>query len=367
MENMGLNFGFWKGKNVFITGHTGFKGGWLSTWLKKHGANVLGYSLQPPTNPNLFEAANIKEGIDSIIADVRDLENLKSVILSRKPEIIIHMAAQAIVRYSYNNPVETLTTNIVGTLNVLESVRDNDFVRAIVIVTSDKCYENKEWVWGYRETDSLGGYDPYSASKSCSELIAFCYYNSFFNPSDYGKDHHIAIATARAGNVIGGGDWAIDRLIPDCIKALSKNDVIVMRHPNASRPWQFVLEPLYGYLELAQKLYNDGPIYGGAWNFGPDDSNIKPVKWIVEQIIKLWGTPASWKTFGNNQPHETSYLKLDCSKAKSQLNWYPRWNLKESLEKTIEWYKAYYNGEDVLKIMMEQIEKYEKNNSKEGG
>jgi len=355
--NENLFDGIYKGRKVLVTGHTGFKGSWLSLLLYKLGTEVYGYALEPPTNPSLFKEAKIGELITSYIGDVRDLENLSKVYNKVKPEIVIHMAAQPLVRDSYKIPVETYAINVMGTVNVLEACRHTDSVKAIVNVTTDKCYENREWHWGYRENEPMGGYDPYSNSKGCSELVTSSYRNSFFNPKDYGK-HGVAIASARAGNVIGGGDWAGDRLIPDFIRAISQNQKVVIRSPYAIRPWQHVLEPLTGYLTLAAKLYTKGAKYDGGWNFGPDDKDARNVEWITQRICELCGNGATYKVDTNPQPHEANYLKLDCSKAKAELGWEPRWNIDKALESIVEWNKVYLSGQDVRKITENQIEEY---------
>ncbi len=355
----GVFSNIYNGKRVLITGHTGFKGSWLSIWLNELGANVIGYALNPPTTPSLFEVCDLKKKVTSIIGDIRNLKMLRDVFEKYQPEIVFHMAAQSLVRYSYKKPVETYETNIIGTVNLLEVCRHTPSVRVIVNITSDKCYENRDQVCGYKEDDPMGGYDPYSSSKGCAELITNAYLKSFFNPENF-KEHGKCLASVRAGNVIGGGDWAEDRFIPDCIKALLKNKPIIIRYPDAVRSWQHVLEPLFGYLLLAQRLYQEGPTFTGGWNFGPDDEGVKPVGWLVEQITEMWGNNASWEIDQGNNPHEAHYLKLDCSKAKSKLDWHPRWNLKLALDKTIEWYKAYCNHEDMLNITINQIKSYEK-------
>ena len=348
---------FWNGKKVFLTGHTGFKGSWLSLWLHSLGARVHGYALQPPTDPSLFILCNIDNLVHSTVADVRDLERLSKAMLFAQPEVVIHMAAQPLVRDSYKIPVETYDINVMGTVNLFEAVRVCKTVKAIINVTTDKCYENKEWVWGYRENDTLGGYDPYSNSKACSELVTASYRSSYFNPNEYAV-HGVAVASARAGNVIGGGDWATDRLIPDCIRAMLKGQKVLIRNPRAIRPWQHVLEPLRGYLVLAQKLCRDGTRYAGAWNFGADESAAKPVEWIVERLCSKWGGNASHEIDQGRQPHETNYLKLDCSKAKTELGWHPRWDLDKAIDSIIEWTRIYQQGLDVKKICLSQIEEY---------
>ena len=353
-----MNAGFWRGKRVLLTGHTGFKGSWLSLWLQSMGAQVVGYALAPPTNPSLFEVAEVGKGMTSIIGDIRDLEHLRRVFAEHQPEIVIHMAAQALVRYSYANPVETYATNVMGTVHVLEAARLTGCVRAIVNVTSDKCYENREWVWGYRENEPMGGYDPYSNSKGCAELVVAAYRSSYFNPGNY-ANHGVALASARAGNVIGGGDWAEDRLIPDIMRAIVQGKPANIRNPHAIRPWQHVLEPLSGYLILAQKLYEDGAVYGEAWNFGPSDKDAKPVSWIVDSLTKTWGAGASWVLDGGDHPHEANYLKLDCSKAKARLDWHPRWHLEDALGAIIDWHRAYHGGKDMRELTLRQIAAYE--------
>jgi CDP-glucose 4,6-dehydratase len=348
---------FWQGKRVFLTGHTGFKGSWLSLWLQQLGADVTGYALAPG-NPSLFETAHVAQRMHSIIGDLRDADKLKQAMSDARPEIVIHMAAQALVRYSYVNPVETYATNVMGLVHMFEAVRATSSVKSIVNVTSDKCYENKEWPWGYRENEPMGGYDPYSNSKGCAELVSASYRNSFFNPEKY-AEHGIALATARAGNVIGGGDWAEDRLIPDMLRAIGRGEPVLIRSPHAIRPWQHVLEPLSGYLLLAEKLYNNGPVYGEGWNFGPQESDAKPVEWIIEKMTKLWGQGASWTLDKNPQPHEATYLKLDCSKAHARLDWHPRWSIGQAIENIVEWHKAHGRGADMKQITLAQIATYQ--------
>jgi CDP-glucose 4,6-dehydratase len=357
MENMDLTPSFWFGKKVFITGHTGFKGSWLCMWLQYLGAEVTGYALRPPTTPSLFEVAQVVQGIRSIIGDIRDGEALADVMQAAAPEVVIHMAAQPLVRRSYIDPVETYSTNVMGTVHLLEAVRKTTSVRAVVNITSDKCYENKEWVWGYRENEAMGGYDPYSSSKGCAELVTSAYRNSFFNPAKY-SEHHVAIASARAGNVIGGGDWADDRLIPDILAAIIDRRPIVIRSPHAIRPWQHVLEPLGGYLKLAQKLYEGNISFAEGWNFGPSNEDAKPVQWIVEQLTQQWGDGASWKLDDANHPHEAHHLKLDCSKAKLHLDWQPCLSLARTLEMIVIWQRAYLEKQDMRKISLEQIKEF---------
>jgi CDP-glucose 4,6-dehydratase len=358
MVNHGMNdMGFWRGKKVFITGHTGFKGSWLCLWLSSLGAEVTGYALEPPTNPSLFELARVGELVTSIIADVRDLERLKSEMIKASPDIVIHMAAQPLVRDSYKIPVETYAINVMGTVNLLEAVRACPSVRAVVNVTTDKVYENREWVWGYRENEPFGGYDPYSNSKGCSELVTAAYRSSYFNPRDYNQ-HGVAVATARAGNVIGGGDWAGDRLIPDIIRAILAGQPVQIRNPHAIRPWQHVLEPLSGYLALAQKLYEDGVPFAEGWNFGPRDEDARPVEWIVRQMCSMWGNGACFDIDSGEHPHEACYLKLDCSKATNELAWHPRWGLERALESIIRWTCVYQEVGDLRSETLRQIEEY---------
>jgi len=353
-----MNGEFWKGKKVLVTGHTGFKGSWLSLWLQRLEADVVGYALPPPTKPNLFEIAHVVEGMTSIEGDIRDLENLKSIIYRYQPEIVIHMAAQSLVHYSYNNPVETYATNVMGTVNVLEAVRKSESVRVVVCVTSDKCYENKEWLWGYRENEPMGGRDPYSSSKGGAELVIAAYRNSYF-PVEMYQRHGVAVASSRAGNVIGGGDWAKDRLIPDIITALIENRPVIIRNPNGIRPWQFVLEPVSGYLLLAEGLWVRGPHFAQSWNFGPNDEEVKPVSWIVEYLTKLWGDGACWELNSVQHPHEDNYLKLDCSKAKGLLGWSPKLRLSTTLEWIVEWYSGYQQKKNMRHLTEAQITSYE--------
>jgi CDP-glucose 4,6-dehydratase len=353
-----MNPAFWHGKRVLLTGHTGFKGSWLSLWLQSMGAKVIGYALTPPTNPSLFEVANVSLGMTSIIGDIRDLATLQKVFAEHQPEIVIHMAAQPLVRYSYLEPVETYSTNVMGTVNLLEAIRQTKSVKAVVNVTTDKCYENREWAWGYRENEAMGGFDPYSSSKGCAELVTAAYRNSYFHPEKY-HEHGVAIATGRAGNVIGGGDWAEDRLIPDTMRAIVSGRPVSIRNPHSIRPWQHVLEPLSGYLLLAQRLYEEGPAFAEAWNFGPNDDDAKPVDWILDKLTNTWGDGASWQLDKGDHPHEAHYLKLDCSKAKSRLQWHPKWSLATAIEEICVWHKAHTAGADMQALCLNQIKQYE--------
>jgi len=349
---------FWRGRKVFLTGHTGFKGGWMSLWMQSLGANLKGFSLEPPTSPSLFEIASISDGMTSDIGDVRDLARLTHSLQTFQPEIVFHMAAQPLVRYSYKNPVETYATNLMGTVHLLEAVRQTPSVKAVVIITTDKCYENREWAWGYRENEPMGGFDPYSNSKGCAELATAAYRSSFFNPENF-SHHGVAIATVRAGNVIGGGDWAGDRLIPDILMAIEKGSPVTIRNPNAIRPWQHVLEPISGYMQLAERMISDGPTYSEAWNFGPNDNDARPVSWIVDRMVNIWGNGASWQIDNSEQPHEATYLKLDISKAKTKLQWQPRINLEQALEWIIDWHKAYLDGRSMQDVTKQQIMQYQ--------
>ena len=348
---------FWHGKKVFLTGHTGFKGSWLTLWLQALGARVTGFALAPDTTPNLFTLGRVEDGIESIIGDIRDRALLAKAMKAASPDIVIHMAAQPLVRESYVTPVETYETNVMGTVHVLDAIRQAPGVRSVVIVTTDKCYENREWEWGYRENEAMGGYDPYSSSKGCAELVTSAYRNSFFNPATYAK-HGVAVASGRAGNVIGGGDWAADRLIPDIMRAISRGETVNIRNPHAIRPWQHVLEPLSGYLILAERLYTDGPRFADAWNFGPNDSDAQPVQAIVERLTSQWGDGARWSLDGGEHPHEATFLKLDCSKARARLGWRPRWDLNHTLDSIVAWYKAAARNEDVKAVTLAQIDQY---------
>lgn len=353
-----MNPDFWNGKRVFLTGHTGFKGGWLSLWLQQLGAEVTGYALAPPSDPSLFEVAQVGRAMRSLIGDIRDGAALTRAMQEAQPEIVIHMAAQALVRYSYANPVETYAVNVMGLVNVFEAVRATPGIKAVVNVTSDKCYENREWPWGYRENEAFGGYDPYSNSKACAELVTAGYRSSFFNPEKHAQ-HGVALASGRAGNVIGGGDWALDRLIPDMVRAIGQRQAVMIRNPGAIRPWQHVLEPLSGYLALAEHLYQHGCAYAEGFNFGPHDTDARPVQWIVERLCQNWGEGAAWTLDGAPQPHEATYLKLDCSKARARLGWQPRWNLGQTIEQIVAWHQAHAAGADMRALTLAQIDTYQ--------
>jgi len=341
---------FWKDKKVFLTGHTGFKGAWLSLWLSSLGAKVVGFALEAPTKPSLFEIARVDSFVDSKIGDICDYSYLSESMKKANPDIVIHMAAQALVRDSYHTPLQTYQTNVMGTANVLESTRQCKNIKAVVVVTTDKCYENKEWYWGYRENEALGGYDPYSSSKACAEILTAAYRQSFF------KEAGISVATVRAGNVIGGGDWAKDRLIPDCLRAIENNEKIMIRSPQAIRPWQHVLEPLNGYMMLAEKLYEEGDRWAESWNFGPRDHSVLCVGDLVEKLCN--SLHADYEIQQSDALHEAKYLKLDCSKADMRLNWQPKLSMDESLQYIMDWFQAYRKGEDMQKITFSQIEQY---------
>ncbi len=349
---------FWSGKRVFLTGHTGFKGSWLALWLQQLGAQVTGYALDAPTEPSLFDAARVGAGMQSVHGDVRDLPSLLRAMQAAQPEIVIHMAAQSLVRLSYDTPVETYATNVMGTVHLLEAVRQTPGVRAVVNVTTDKCYDNKEWAWGYRENEPMGGFDPYSNSKGCSELVSAAYRSSFFNPDHYAQ-HGVALATARAGNVIGGGDWAKDRLIPDILAAFEAGKQVPIRNPHATRPWQHVLEPLRGYLTLAERLYTDGPAFAEGWNFGPHSDDAKPVEWIVQKLAQRWDQGASWQVDAGEHPHEANYLKLDISKAGQRLHWQPALRLDDALGMIVDWARARQAGADMHAVTLAQIAAYQ--------
>lgn len=355
MPSAQVQTSFWNKKKVFLTGHTGFKGGWLTLWLSHMGADVTGFALKPATVPSIFDALSIERIIKkSIIADIRDKRALTEAISLAQPDVVIHMAAQPLVRYSYANPVETYETNIMGTVHLLDALRHVGSVKAAVIVTTDKCYENQERLKGYTEEEPMGGYDPYSSSKGCAELIVSAYQRSYFDIDAY-SNHGLAIATARAGNVIGGGDWSPDRLIPDAVSAFQANEPLIVRHPGAVRPWQHVIEPLSGYLILAQSLFTKGPQYNGGWNFGPDDNDAKAVSGVIDLFAKTWGGNARWEYDGSKQPHEAHFLKLDCTKSMQQLNWCPRWPLEIALKATAKWYQAFEQRQNMQELTLLQI------------
>lgn len=354
-----MDSGFWKGRRVFITGHTGFKGSWLSLWLQSLGAEVSGFALAPATDPALFTLARVGEVMNSTLGDVRDLKGLAETMQRARPEVVFHLAAQALVRASYADPVTTYGTNVMGTVHLLEAVRATPGVRAVVVVTSDKCYENREWLWGYREDEPMGGYDPYSNSKGCTELVVSAYRRSFFNSESYAT-HGVALASARAGNVIGGGDWAEDRLVPDILRAFEAGRPVIIRSPGAVRPWQHVLEPLSGYLRLAEALVDQGPAFAEGWNFGPFDADARPVRGVVETLTQAWGEGANFQIEASGQAlHEAHLLKLDISKARARLSWRPRWDLGTCLKTIVQWHRAYMAGTDMRTETLDQIAAYE--------
>lgn len=352
MEGVGVTPEFWKDKRVFLTGHSGFKGGWLALWLQKLGADVVGYSLDPPSDPNLFTLARVADNMVSVYGDICDLGLLEATVRKHRPEIVIHMAAQALVRRSYAEPVETYAANVMGTVNVLEAVRRVGDVRAVLIITSDKCYENRNWHWGYRENEAMGGYDPYSSSKGCAELVTSAYRRSYFSDGP-------ATASARAGNVIGGGDWADDRLIPDTVRAMLRGEPVRIRNPRAVRPWQHVLEPLHGYLVLLERLWADGAAVADGWNFGPEDRDAWPVADVVGALVRLWGGSARWVADSATHPHEAAVLRLDCSKARQVLGWRPVLALDTALEWVADWYKKYSTKADMRAVTLEQLSRYQ--------
>jgi CDP-glucose 4,6-dehydratase len=353
-----MNVQFWRGRKVFLTGHTGFKGSWLSLWLQQMGAEVTGFALPAPTQPSLFDVARVGEAMTSVLGDIRDAAALAAAMRDAAPEVVIHMAAQALVRHSYDDPVGTYATNVMGTLHLLEAVRQTPSVRSVVNVTTDKCYENKEWVWGYREDEPMGGYDPYSSSKGCAELVTSAYRNSFFPAGKYAQ-HRMALASARAGNVIGGGDWAKDRLVPDILAAFMKNEPVVIRNPSSTRPWQHVLEPLRGYLTLAEKLHSEGMAFAEGWNFGPHSDDAQPVDWIVQRLAQKWGPEARWELSKGEHPHEANYLKLDISKAAARLKWHPVLRLPEAIDLIVDWSRAQQAGQDLRDVTLQQIATYQ--------
>jgi CDP-glucose 4,6-dehydratase len=350
---------FWRGKRVLLTGHTGFKGSWMALWLQSMGAEVTGYALAPPTQPSLFEAARVGAGMHSVIGDVRDLVALRAAMADAAPEIVFHMAAQPLVRLSYAEPVDTYATNVMGSVNILEAVRQVGGVKAVVNITTDKCYDNREWVWAYRESEPMGGYDPYSSSKGCAELVTAAYRSSFFNPADHAR-HGVAVASARAGNVIGGGDWAQDRLIPDILAAFEQGRAVSIRNPHAVRPWQHVLEPLRGYLTLAERLVKDGPACAEGWNFGPNEDDARPVGWIADTMATLWGADAVWHDEAEpGAPHEANYLKLDISKARARLGWQPALRLAPALQLIVDWSRQRQAGANLRDLTLAQIRTYQ--------
>jgi len=353
-----LDRSFWKGRRVFLTGHTGFKGSWLSLWLHSLEANVTGYALAPPTQPNLFEQAGVADTVQSIRGDIRDFPLLQSAIAEFRPEVVIHMAAQSVVRRGYEDPIENYSSNVMGTVHVLEAIRQLKQPCAVVNVTSDKCYENREWVWGYRENEPMGGRDPYSNSKGCAELVTTAYRESFFPPDSFDR-HGVALASARAGNAIGGGDWTGDQLIPDLLRAFLAGQPCLIRNPSAFRPWQFVLEPLRGYLLLAERLSENGAKFASGWNFGPADADAKPVSWIADRLVASWGNQASWAQDSATQPREAYSLKLDASKASVHLDWHPVLPLNQALEWIVEWYRGFQAGANLRRLTQTQIERYE--------
>lgn len=348
-----MNRAFWRRRRVLITGHTGFKGAWLTSWLKESGAEVSGFALAPPTTPNLFDLAGGAEGMRSIQGDVRDEKALRDAYAEAKPEVVIHLAAQSLVRPSYEDPIGTYGTNVMGTVHLLECVRRGSHTRVVVVVTSDKCYENREWLWPYRENEPMGGGDPYSSSKGCAELVTAAYRSSFFSDPSAAR-----ISTVRAGNVIGGGDWSRDRLVPDLVRGFSRGTPVLIRNPNAIRPWQFVLDPLNGYLELAERLWDD-PSRAGAWNFGPQESEVKPVRWVADRLAKAWGSGAEWRSVPSEGPHEATILKLDSSRARTLLGWEPRLPLDETVSWIADFHKALGGGEAAEAVLRAQVSRFE--------
>ena len=348
---------FWAGKRVLVTGHTGFKGAWLWAWLRRLGAEPFGYALAPDTEPSLAVLSGIADAPTSVVGDIRDGEATTREMQRIRPDVVLHLAAQALVRRSYDEPAETFETNVMGTIRVLEAVRRTPSVRAVVVVTSDKCYENREWCWAYREDEALGGYDPYSASKAGSELVASAWRRSFLS-SEGGRT--VGVATARAGNVIGGGDWALDRLVPDCVRALGADRPVMIRSPHATRPWQHVLEPLSGYLVLAERLWAEPATFAQAWNLGPSLEQVQPVSWVVDRVTRIWGDGARWELVGGDHPHEASFLAVDASKARARLEWQPRLSLHDALAWTVEWHKRHASGDSPRALVDEQIQRYER-------
>lgn len=353
-----INRAFWRGRSVFLTGHTGFKGSWLSIWLDALGAKVTGYALDPPTDPNLFQQANVADCVRSIRADVRDFERLQAAMAACPPDVVIHMAAQSVVRRGYEDPIETYSSNVMGSVHVFEAIRRLKRSCVVVNVTSDKCYENREWLWGYRESEPMGGRDPYSNSKGCAELVTSAYRESYFPPASFER-HGVALASVRAGNAIAGGDWTSDQLIPDLVRAFLAGRPCLIRNPSAIRPWQFVLEPLHGYLVVAERLAEDANAFASAWNFGPQETDAKPVAWIADELARLWGNGACWRQDAGAHPREAHFLKLDASKARACLDWRPVLPLRQSLGWIIEWYRAFQAGSDLSSLTRAQIARYE--------
>jgi len=355
MENLVTQ---WQGCRVFLTGHTGFKGCWLSLWLSKLGAQVRGYALNPCTEPNMFSMTSLGDVVEDVRGDIRDFPKLEASMKEFAPQVVFHMAAQPLVRRSYANPLETYATNVMGTAHVMEAVRKTPSVRAVVCITTDKCYQNQEWIWPYRETDALGGYDPYSSSKACAEILSAAYRSSFF-PVELLQEHHVAVATARAGNVIGGGDWSEDRLVPDLIRGFQSGDPVLIRRPNAIRPWQHVLDPLHGYIRLAEELLTENARFASSYNFGPGDDDAWPVERIATRLAEIWGHGASWVRDSGPSVHEAHFLRLDASKARAELSWRPRLRIDMALEWTMAWYRAWEKCRDMKEFTAEQITAYE--------
>ncbi len=353
VPTVGVDASFWRDRRVLVTGHTGFKGGWLSLWLARLGARVSGYSLEPPTRPNLFDAVGLAGDLSSTIADIRDAGRLERAVAEARPEIVFHMAAQPLVRRAHAEPVETFATNVMGTVNLLDALRRQDGVIAVVVITSDKVYDNREWVWAYRETDRLGGHEPYGASKACTEIAVEAFRRSYF-----GGRRPTGLATARAGNVIGGGDWAEDRLVPDAMRAFSAGEALRLRNPLAHRPWQHVLEPVAGYMRLAERLAVEPESLSGAWNFGPAGGDSRQVQWVVDELVRLWGDGARWTLDNGANPYEARLLAVDSSRAEAELGWRAAWNTEHALARTVAWYRAHRRDGDVRRLSFDQIEEY---------
>ena len=354
---MVINLNFWKNKKVLLTGHTGFKGSWLSIWLKKLGVELVGFSKDIPTKPSLFEIAKVSEGMTSITGNIEDFTAIQKVLKENKPEIVIHMAAQSLVRKSYEEPINTFATNVMGTVNLLQAVKTTGNTLVLINITSDKCYENKGTEKAFSENSPMGGYDPYSSSKGCAELVTSSFRDSFFNLKEFER-HGCSLSSVRSGNVIGGGDWAKDRLIPDIMNSISKRIPTQIRNTRSIRPWQFVLEPLFGYLILAQRMWEEGKEFSEPWNFGPDETDCKSVKWILEKISKEWNDGFSWKEDTKDNPHEAEMLKLDCTKAKKRLGWKTKLDVTETIEWTVNWYKEYFKNSDMKEYTENQIDKF---------